>query len=185
MRQLHLVGVTILLAAGCRPAPPPAAEAPDPVERGRYLVTIAACHDCHTPKIFTATGFELDTARFLAGHPQDEQAPPPPPRGVIGPTGWGAVGNNHFTAWYGPWGTSFAANLTPDSTGLSGWTDSLFIVTIRTGKHLGVGRDILPPMPWPVYREMTDDDLKAVFAYLQSLRPVTNRVPPPTPPGSR
>ena len=91
--------------------------------------------------------------------------------------------NGDMTAWVGPWGISFAANLTPDkATGLGGWTEEMFIKTIRTGKHLGTGRQILPPMPWPNYAQMSDDELKSMFAYLRSLPPVKNLVPQPIPP---
>jgi hypothetical protein len=92
------------------------------------------------------------------------------------------VGNNNFTAFVGPWGISFARNLTPDTaTGLGSWTEAMFIKTIRDGKHQGEGRPLLPPMPWPMYRNMTDDDLKAVFAYLRSVKPIANAVPEPVP----
>ena len=169
----------VLLGACARPEP--AQQAPSPVERGRYLVNIGGCHDCHTPKIYTAQGPTLDTTRLLSGHPA--AAPLPSiPRGALGPGAWTALTNEHFTAWAGPWGVSFTANLTPSSTGLGSWTDSLFIVTMRTGKHLGVGRDLLPPMPWFNVAGLTDDDLKAVFAYLHSLPPVDNAVPAPVPP---
>jgi len=151
------------------------------VERGRYLVTVGGCGDCHTPKVFTAAGPEPDTSRLLSGHPADAGLPPVPP-GVIGPGQWGALANNDLTAWAGPWGISYAANLTPDMTGLGSWSPEDFIKTIRTGKHIGVGRDILPPMPWMDYAQMTDDDLRAVFAYLGSLPPVSNSVPAPVPP---
>jgi hypothetical protein len=123
-------------------------------------------------------------SRALAGHPADEPVPPIP-AGLFGPEAWGAVGNNHFTVWAGPWGVSFARNLTPDvATGLGSWTEDMFIQTIRDGKHQGVGRPLLPPMPWPMYREMSDDDLRAMFAYLRSLPPIQNAVPEPLPPVS-
>jgi len=153
----------------------------DLVARGQYLVTIGACHDCHTPKIMTAAGPVLDSTRLLSGHPA-QRATPAFPAGVIAPDRWGAVTNNDLTAWAGPWGVSYTANLTPDRTGLAGWTSDVFIKTIRSGKHAGVGRALLPPMPWPMYAHMTDDDLRAVFAYLQSLPPVSNLVPAPVPP---
>jgi len=92
------------------------------------------------------------------------------------------VASNDATAWVGPWGISFAANLTPDATGLGGWTEEQFIQTMRTGKHLGVGREILPPMPWFGVAALPDEDLKALFAYLQSLKPISNNVPQPLPP---
>jgi len=152
------------------------------VDRGRYLTTIAACNDCHTPKVFTKDGPALDMTRLLSGHPASEQLPPVP-AGLIAPDKWGAVTNNHLTAWSGPWGTSFTRNLTPDTaTGLGSWTEEMFIKTIRTGKHMGEGRNLLPPMPWQMYAVMTDADLKAVFAYLRSLKPVENEVPDPISP---
>ena len=88
------------------------------------------------------------------------------------------------TAFSGPWGVSFTANLTPDpDTGLGKWTRS-FIDTIRTGRHLGRGRAILPPMPIMVYRNFTDQDLSAIFAYLRSIPAIRNRVPEPRPPAA-
>ena len=90
------------------------------------------------------------------------------------------------TAWAGPWGVSFTANLTPDEdTGIGAWSEDIFIATLRTGKHWGQSRQILPPMPWFNYGKMSDDDLKAVYAYLRSIPPVKNRVPTPLPPGRR
>ena len=83
----------------------------------------------------------------------------------------------------GPWGVSFAANLTPDqNTGLGIWTEDMFIRAIRTGKHMGVSRRHSPPMPWPMYRNATDEDLKSIYAFLRSIRPIHNRVPTPLPP---
>lgn len=166
-------------AACCRQ--PPQTGAAAPIERGQYLVSINGCGDCHSPKTFTATGPEPDASRLLSGHPADSVLPPVP-SGVIGPDRWGAITSNDFTAWAGPWGVSFAANLTPDATGLGGWTPEMFIQAMRTGKHAGAGRPILPPMPWNLVGLMTDDDLRAVFAYLQSLPPVANVVPVPVPP---
>jgi hypothetical protein len=88
-----------------------------------------------------------------------------------------------MTAWSGPWGTSFTANLTPDpETGSGQWTEQQFVDTIRSGRHLGRGREILPPMPWPAIRNMTDADLKAIFAYLRTIPAIKNRVPDPLPP---
>ncbi len=90
-----------------------------------------------------------------------------------------------LTAWSGPWGVSFAANLTPDKeTGLGEWSEQTFIHSLRTGKHQGQpnGRDILPPMPWFNFKGATDDDLKAMWAYLRSIPAVKNQVPLPVPP---
>jgi hypothetical protein len=87
------------------------------------------------------------------------------------------------TAFSGPWGVSFAANLTPDeNTGLGIWTEDMFVKAVRSGRHMGVSRPILPPMPWPNVGGLSDDDVKAVYAYLRSIRPIHNRVPDPIPP---
>jgi mono/diheme cytochrome c family protein len=154
------------------------------VKRGEYLVKYGGCSDCHTPKMMTPNGPAPDPSRLLSGHP--EQAPhlPPVPAGLIGPTPnqWGAVTNNDLTEWVGPWGTSYAANLTPDVTGLGSWTADLFIKTIRTGKHFGVGRPLLPPMPWQDIAVLNTADLEAMFAYLKSIKPIRNLVPQPLPP---
>jgi len=89
-----------------------------------------------------------------------------------------------MTAWAGPWGISYAANLTPDqNTGLGIWTEYMFIKAMRTGKHMGAGRDILPPMPWQNLNKLSDADLRAVYAYLRTVPAVKNRVPDPVPPG--
>ena len=152
------------------------------VARGKYLTTICACNDCHTPKIFTKTGFMLDTTKLLSGHAENDTLPAVP--AIIAPGQWGALTNGHLTGWAGPWGKSFARNLTPDTTtGLGSWNEEIFIKAIRTGKDMGEGRPILPPMPWEMYRVMNDDDLKAIFAYLKTLPPVVNAVPDPIGPG--
>lgn len=177
------IALATLLVAGCSRQPPPAAPAMPPVQRGEYLATIGGCHDCHTPKVFTETGPAPDTARLLSGHPANAPLPEVPV-GVIAPDRWGALTNAHLSAWAGPWGVSFAANLTPDATGIGGWSENDFIQALRTGKHAGVGRPILPPMPWPNYAKMPDEDLKALFAYLKSLPPISNLVPAPMPPSA-
>ena len=185
---LAIVCTGVVLAAGC--AQPPAEQAASgaaaatqsPVDRGRYLVTLGGCHDCHTPKIFGPAGPEPDMTRQLSGHPPTDKTPPVP-AGLLGPDGWGAVGSNHFTGWGGPWGISFARNLTPDvATGLGSWTEDMFIKTLRDGKHQGEGRPLLPPMPWQMYRQATDEDLKAIWAFLRSIPAVNNAVPEPIPP---
>lgn len=161
----------------------PAAKKPvDPalVERGKYLVNSMGCHDCHTPWKLGPQGPEPDMSRALTGHPAD-MVMPPPPKLPQGP--WIGVMSATNTAWAGPWGVSFTANLTPDpETGLGKWTEEIFIAALRTGRHEGKGRPILPPMPWPMIRNLTDQDLRALFAYLQSLPPVLNRVPAPVDP---
>jgi mono/diheme cytochrome c family protein len=152
------------------------------VDRGAYLVTMMGCNDCHTPWKMGAQGPEPDMTRALTGHPQDMVLPPPPP--ASGPWIWHGAATN--TAFAGPWGVSFTANLTPDrKTGLGDWTVQDFKATIRTGRHLGRGRAILPPMPIPVYNNLSDDDLESVFAYLRTIAPIENRVPEPWGPSAK
>jgi len=153
------------------------------VERGKWLVNLGGCNDCHTPKKYGPKGIELDETRLLSGAPADEQVLPIPDAVGMGPDKWAAVTNAHFTTWAGPWGVSFAANLTPDvETGIGSWKEEMFIKALRTGKHLGEGRPILPPMPWENLAKVDDGDLKAIFAYLKSLPPIKNAVPEPIPP---
>jgi len=159
---------------------PEAASQTSRVERGKYLVTIGGCNDCHTPLKMGPKGPEPDMARMLSGHPESfEISTGTTPASAQ----WMMTASVTGTAFSGPWGVSFAANLTPDqNTGLGIWTEDMFIRTIRTGKHMGVSRDILPPMPWPMYRNATDEDLKSIYAFLRSIRPIHNRVPTPLPP---
>lgn len=144
------------------------------VARGAYLVNIGGCNDCHTPFKMGPHGAEPDRSRLLSGHPESLKMPAPPKPN--GPWLWSGAATN--TAFAGPWGVSYAANLTPDRlTGIGTWNEDTFIKTIRTGRHWGVSRPILPPMPWQNVRGLTDDDLKAVYAYLRSIRPIKNQVP--------
>jgi mono/diheme cytochrome c family protein len=180
-----LVTLTLIVGAcaGLGAAAPPAKKS-GAVERGRYLVTIAACGDCHTPLKFGPNGPEPDMSRWLSGAPATPKMPPPAK--IDQP--WLMVATNAIFA--GPWGISYAANLTPDSlTGIGIWSEETFIKALRTGKHYGVSRPILPPMPWRYYAQMTDEDMKSIYAYLRSLPPIRNQVPdavvapPPPAPG--
>jgi len=176
-----VAGLTLVLARGMTGATPPPVATEDLLKRGEYLVTIGGCNDCHTPWKLGENGPEPDMTRMLSGHPEQVAMPPAPQAGE-GP--WiGAMAATN-TAFAGPWGVSFAANLTPDEdTGIGAWTEEIFVNTLRTGKHWGQSRAILPPMPWFNYGRMTDQDLKAVFTYLRSIPPRHNRVPMPVPPG--
>jgi mono/diheme cytochrome c family protein len=148
--------------------------------RGKYLVTVAGCNDCHTPMKVGANGPEPDMSRMLSGHPEKLVMPPAP---VLPDGPWLVTTAATNTAFSGPWGVSFTANLTPDrDTGLGKWNLRTFTDTIRTGRHMGRGRPILPPMPIPMYKNFTDSDLDAVFTYLQSIPAVSNRVPEPVAP---
>lgn len=144
------------------------------IERGKYLVTVGGCNDCHTPLKMGPNGPEPDFSRALSGHPAQVKMTAPPKTDL--PWAWSGSATN--TAFAGPWGISYAKNLTPDPvTGLGIWDEKMFITTLRTGKHMGVSRPILPPMPWFNYAKMSDDDLKSVFAYLRSIKPIRNEVP--------
>lgn len=179
--------IAVIAAANAsRPAPAPLPKTmtkAEQIARGKYMVTIGGCHDCHTPWVMQANGQPgPDMSRALSGHPQDFPIAVPARHTSdrftvsIAPTN---------TAYSGPWGVSFAANLTPDEmTGTGIWTFDIFKNTIRKGRHWGVGRPLLPPMPWFNYREMTDEDLAAVFAYLRTLKPIRNEVPQPLPPAN-
>ena len=154
--------------------------ADDPVKRGQYLVTIVGCNDCHTPLKMGPKGPEPDMGIMLSGHPE-KLVMPPAPKLPEGP--WGFVGSHTLTAFSGPWGTSYAINLTPDpDTGIGKWREQDFVKALKTGKHLGAGRPIAPPMPWPWYSKMSDADLKAIFAYLRTVKPIRNKVPDYVPP---
>jgi mono/diheme cytochrome c family protein len=150
------------------------------VARGEYLVWFGGCNDCHTPWKMGPKGPEQDFSRRLSGHPADLAMPPAP---ALPPGPWAMNASGTMTAWSGPWGVSFTANLTPDKeTGLGDWTEEMFIATMKTGRHQGKGRPLLPPMPYFNLQKLSDEDIKSVFAYLQSLTPIRNRVPAPIDP---
>ncbi|MFN8547234.1 MAG: c-type cytochrome [Candidatus Eisenbacteria bacterium] len=147
---------------------------PAEIERGKFLVTIGGCNDCHTPWKMGPKGPEPDMTRYLSGHPAEMQMPPPP--AAAGP--WIIAGGATMTAWASPAGIAYSANLTSDAeTGLGAWDEALFIRAMRSGKSRGAGRPILPPMPWPTLAQLNDADLKAMFAYLQTVPAVKNEVP--------
>ncbi|MCK7526451.1 MAG: c-type cytochrome [Ignavibacteriales bacterium] len=150
------------------------------IERGKYLITAGGCHDCHSPKVFGPQGPKIDETKILSGHPAEMQLAEFDPA-ILEP-GKYILFTQDVTAAIGPWGASFAANLTPDNeTGIGTWQPEMFINALRTGKHLGAGRPILPPMPWEMVGKLTDEDLQAMFAYLKSIPPVKNKVPDPKP----
>lgn len=153
------------------------------IARGQYLVTVSGCNDCHSPKVMTPMGPLPDTTKLLSGYPA-ERGIPSLSAAVAKDQEWVKMSPD-ATAFVGPWGISFGANLTPDeATGIGNWTEDVFIKSIRTGKHLGQegGRPIMPPMPWYTMAKMTDEDLSAVYNYLKSLPAISNRVPAPIPP---
>ena len=148
------------------------------IKRGEYLVSINGCHDCHSPKVMSENGPEPDPAKILSGFPQGQELP----EIDLSLMGKWVLFSMDLTAAVGPWGVTFAANLTPDDqTGIGGWSEENFVNAMRTGKHMGIpdGRPIMPPMPWFQVANMTDEDMKAVFAYLKSLPAINNKVPDP------
>ncbi len=153
----------------------------DSIKRGEYLVAAIGCTDCHTPKRMGERGPEDMPDMFLAGHPAD--SPLPPLNMETLNSGWTLFSPN-FTGSVGPWGVSYAANLTPDETGMGTWTKEQFITALREGKLKGQksGRDLLPPMPWFNFAKLSDEDLESMFKYLQTIPPVKNAVPAPIPP---
>jgi hypothetical protein len=177
---LFVVGGIVFLLAGCTKITEPSL-----VERGKYLVTVGGCGDCHSPKVSTAAGPAPDAARLFSGYPSSVKLPEIP-KGILGPAQWGALTTNDMTAWVGPWGASFASNLTPHpATGIGNWSEALFFQALKSGKFMGTSRDMLPPMPWQAISNMKDDDLKAMFAYLMSLPPIDNAIPAPLPPSQQ
>ncbi|MGE5108761.1 MAG: diheme cytochrome c-553 [Sphingobacteriales bacterium] len=151
------------------------------VKWGEHLITSGGCGDCHTPKKMTPMGPADDSSLLLSGQPSQM---PLPDVNRLEMQSKGLVVSQTFTQWIGPWGISFAANLTSDSTGIGMWKEEQFIYALRNGitKGMAGSRPMLPPMPWPALRNRTDDELKAMFAYLKTIKPIKNVVPPPQPP---
>ncbi len=151
------------------------------VKRGEYLVGILGCQDCHSPKRMGAQGPEVIPELHLSGYPAEQ------PVGRIVPealqNGWLLFGADATSA-VGPWGVSFAANITSDESGIGSWSFEQFKKALTQGKSKGLdnGRMLLPPMPWPNYVNMKPEDMEAVFKYLKSTKPVRNVVPAPIPP---
>ncbi|MDX5337529.1 MAG: cytochrome c [Cyclobacteriaceae bacterium] len=148
-------------------------------ELGEHLVGVAGCHDCHTPKKMGPMGPELDQDRALSGHPSDEPIPELNRKELESK---GVAATQGLTSWIGPWGVSFTANITSDPTGIGNWTLEQFSRALREGKSKGLAtnRDLLPPMP--LMKELTDQEIEAIFAYLQSTQPIDNVVPQALPP---
>ncbi|HEX2630923.1 MAG TPA: c-type cytochrome [Chitinophagaceae bacterium] len=146
------------------------------IKRGDYLVSTMGCDDCHSPKAFGPDGVHIIPEQRLSGHQANVQLGPIDTS--VMSKGWvmmSMIGN----AAVGPWGISYAANITSDSTGIGMWSEEQFFRAMRKGLYKGIegNRPLMPPMPWEVYGKMTDDDLRAVFAYLKSTKPVKNPVP--------
>lgn len=185
MKSSFLLFVVVVSLVGSCSTPetlhqPPALSQEAVLQKGKYLVGILGCGDCHSPKVFTEFGPAQDESRLLSGHPQDL------PLAAVDQNvmkDWVLFGFQNTVA-VGPWGASFAANLTSDATGIGNWSYDQFKVAMTEGKFKGLkeARNLLPPMPWPNYRNMAEEDLQAIFAYLKSTKPVRNVVPAPVSP---
>ena len=151
------------------------------IERGEYLVTTIGCNDCHSPKRMGAHGPEYIPELLLSGYPGDR--PIQKANAEALKEGWGLL-NEDLTSFVGPWGQSFAANLTSDETGIGNWTEEQFKKALTQGKFKGIdgSRMLLPPMPWQNWTNIKDEDLKAIYLYLKSTPPVRNIVPAPIAP---
>ena len=189
--SFSVIAIIIFLFTGCGNNQKPAAlenetlEKAQPtgeemIQRGEYLVNLGGCHDCHSTKKMGPAGPELVMERMLSGHPSDEPVPKFSPSmikaGIV-------MFNSGLTASAGMWGISFSANLTPDQTGIGNWPEENFIRALKQGKYKGLegSRTLLPPMPWQNFANVTEDDIKAMFAYFKSIKPVSNAVPLPIP----
>jgi mono/diheme cytochrome c family protein len=147
----------VLLAAPAIALPAFTAVADDrQIMRGQYLVTLGGCNDCHTPGYFFGNP---DMSRFLGG---SDVAFEVPGQGVF-------VGRN----------------ITPDKeSGIGNWTSEQIVTAIQTGQRPD-GRTLAPIMPWHAFAKLTADDAMAIAAFLQSLNPVSNRLPDPFKPGEK
>jgi len=150
------------------------------VKRGEYLVNAVGCDDCHSPKRMGKHEPEIIPELRFSGSPSTAQLPSVNTGEIK--KGWMLFAPD-LTSAAGPWGQSYAANISSDATGIGNWKEEQFIKALREGKYKGLDntRPLLPPMPWFVYKNFSDDDLKSIFAFLKSTNPVHNIVPAPKP----
>jgi len=146
------------------------------VKWGEHLVTIGGCNDCHTPKKMGPNGPEDDMSLMLSGHPAQQPAATFDAKEAAKK---GLVVTQTFTSWTGPWGVTYASNLTSDSTGIGMWKEEQFIKALKEKKWMGLdnARPLMPPMSMMPATKMSDDELKAIFAYLKSTPPINNVQP--------
>ncbi|MCF3111521.1 c-type cytochrome [Niabella sp. CC-SYL272] len=159
-------------------AQPTTTDAATMVTRGEYLVTISGCNDCHSPKKMGPNGPEVIPETMLSGYPANR--PISQFDSALAQRGI-AQFNEDMTAAAGPWGISFASNLTSDDSGAGSWPLENFKNALRHGKFKGMdaARSLLPPMPWFNLAKLTDEDIQAIHAYLKTTRPVKNVAPAP------
>ncbi len=151
------------------------------IKKGEHLVTIMGCNDCHSPKKMGPQGPEIITELMLSGYPSDRPIVKFDSKLI----------KQGFSMFYpdlvagaGPWGVSFAGNLTPDETGIGNWSEDQFKKALTEGKYKGLegSRNLLPPMPWTNYKTLSNEEVHSIFMYLKSLKPVKNIVPSPLTP---
>jgi len=126
------------------------------IERGKYLVNLAGCNDCHTPGYFFG---KPDAAQYLGGSDVAFEIP-----------GLGAFAGS---------------NVTPDKeTGIGNWTIEQIVTTLQTGQRPD-GRILAPIMPWRAFAGLSRQDATAIAAYLKSIPPVNHRGAGPFGPGDK
>lgn len=185
MKHSIFIGSLVLLIAlsGCTEKKFNLAEAKESkiktdglVDRGKYLVLVMDCIACHTPKKMSEQGPIPDMDRYMMGFDSSSNLSQPPKNVPLGP--W-VLFNGELTAAIGPWGTSFAANLTPHKTGIGAWSIEQFKKAMTEGKYKGHEntRPLMPPMPVEAYKNLTNDDVEAIYMYLRTIKPIDNIVP--------
>ena len=186
-KQITLfTGLSMILLFQCQQPSPQSVSSKNEISQdsmiaiGKYIVFTSGCDDCHSPKKMGPQGPEIIEELRFSGYPATRPLKPIDSKNLE--QGW-ALLNEDLTTAVGPWGQSFAANITSDVTGIGEWSEENFITVMRKGKYKGIesNRPILPPMPWFNIGQKTDFDLKAMFAYLKSTKPVSNIVPAPIP----
>lgn len=148
------------------------------IKRGEYLVSIIGCDHCHSPKKMTPQGPTIDMDKRFSGYPSDR------PFGKVDSNiikNGKVIFSGDLLATAGPWGVSFAANISGDETGIGNWTEEQFKKAITQGKWKGMdsSRTLLPPMPWESFKNLKDEDVSAIFAFLKSTKPIKNIEPTP------
>jgi len=187
---MALIACLPLLLLSCKNEPATAPEVvvqslepseEDVIAHGEYLVGIMGCHDCHSPKRMGERGPEIIPELMLSGFPSDR--PMVKFDDVLIQQGF-AMLYPDLTGAAGPWGVSFAGNLTPHETGIGNWTEEQFKRAVTQGKSKGLenGRMLLPPMPWEGFAILKEEDVHAIYSYLKSINPVENVVPAPVSP---
>ena len=154
-----------------------AAKSPeDIIKEGERLVASHDCEICHSPKRMGPQGPEIIPELRFSGHPSTATLPAASEEALK--AGWVLFAPD-FTSVVGPWGQSYAANISSDSTGIGMWTEAQFKKAVTEGKLKGLDntRPILPPMPWQAFKHLTDEEISSIFAYLKSTKPVKNVVP--------